>query len=46
MDMHLQVDPELSIKVAHSLAGKVKARLKAKVPRTLDVLIHIEPSED
>ena len=46
VDMHLHVDPELSIKVAHSLAGKVKARLKAKVPRILGVLIHIEPSED
>lgn len=46
VDMHLHVDPELSIKVAHSLAGKVKARLKANVPRILGVLIHIEPSED
>jgi cation diffusion facilitator family transporter len=45
VDMHLHVDPDLSIKAAHSLAGKVKATLKAKVPRILGVLIHIEPSE-
>ncbi len=45
VDMHLHVDPELSIKDAHSLAGKVKSKLKADVPRILGVLIHIEPSE-
>jgi cation diffusion facilitator family transporter len=45
VDMHLHVDPELSIKAAHSLSGKVKATLKTKVPRILGVLIHIEPSE-
>ncbi len=46
VDMHLHVDPELSIKDAHSLSGKVKATLKSQMPRILGVLIHIEPSED
>lgn len=46
VDMHLHVDPDISIKAAHALAGKVKATLKAKVPRILGVLIHIEPSAD
>ena len=46
VDMHLHVDPELSIKEAHSLSGKVKATLKSQVPRILGVLIHIEPSEE
>ncbi len=45
VDMHLHVDPELSIKSAHALAGKVKAILKSRIPRILGVLIHIEPSE-
>lgn len=45
VDMHLHVDPELSIKAAHALSGKVKATLKSQEPRILGVLIHIEPSE-
>jgi cation diffusion facilitator family transporter len=45
LDMHLQVDPDLSIRVAHALAGKVKAILKAQLPRLMTVLIHVEPYE-
>ncbi len=46
VDMHLHVDPHLTVAAAHSLAGKVKAQLKAEIPRILGVLIHIEPSEE
>jgi len=44
-DMHLQVDPELSIRIAHALAGKVKATLLQQIPGLVGVLIHIEPFE-
>jgi divalent metal cation (Fe/Co/Zn/Cd) transporter len=43
--MHLQVDPDLSIRVAHALAGKVKATLKSAMPGLVTVLIHVEPFE-
>ncbi len=46
LDMHLQVDPELSIRVAHALAGKVKATLRQQLPNLTGVLIHVEPFED
>lgn len=45
VDMHLHVDPELTIRVAHALAGKVKATLKSELPNLTSVLIHVEPGE-
>jgi cation diffusion facilitator family transporter len=45
LDMHLHVDPELTIRAAHALAGKVKATLKSEIPRLTSVLIHVEPGE-
>ena len=43
VDMHLHVHPELTIRVAHALAGKVKATLKSELPNLTGVLIHVEP---
>jgi cation diffusion facilitator family transporter len=45
LDMHLHVDPNLTIRVAHALAGKVKATLKAEISNLRNVLIHVEPFE-
>lgn len=45
LDMHLQLDPNLSLRSAHALAGKVKAILQNELPRLTSVLIHIEPFE-
>jgi divalent metal cation (Fe/Co/Zn/Cd) transporter len=41
--MHLQVPPNLTIQVAHALAGKVKALLRSAIPGLTGVLIHVEP---
>jgi cation diffusion facilitator family transporter len=46
VDMHLHVDPELSIRVAHALAGKVKSVLMKEIPSVVGILIHIEPADD
>jgi cation diffusion facilitator family transporter len=46
LDMHLQVDPGMSIREAHALAGKVKFELRAQLPRLLGALIHVEPWEE
>jgi cation diffusion facilitator family transporter len=43
LDMHVEVDGELSVAVAHELAHMVKDKIRAKLPRVLDVTIHIEP---
>lgn len=46
VDMHLHVNPDLSIRVAHALAGKVKAVLQRELPNLVSVLIHVEPAEE
>lgn len=45
LDMHVQVDPDLSIRDAHSLGGKVKATLRKELPGLVTALIHVEPFE-
>lgn len=42
-DMHLHVDPRMSVFDAHALSGKVRATLRATHVQVRDVLIHIEP---
>jgi len=44
VDLHLHVDPELTVRVAHALSGRVKAHLQSAVPGIGQVLIHIEPA--
>ncbi len=43
LDMHVEVDGGLTVAVAHELSHTVKDAIRAKVPRVLDVTIHIEP---
>jgi cation diffusion facilitator family transporter len=43
LDMHVEVDGGLSVAVAHELAHAVKDAIRTKLPRVLDVTIHIEP---
>lgn len=45
IDMHLHVAPETAVLAAHSLSGKVKARIREVFPNIRHVLIHIEPDE-
>lgn len=45
VDMHLHVDPNLTVLVAHSLAGRVRAQIRATHPHVRDVLIHVEPAQ-
>ncbi len=45
VDLHLQVDPNLSVREGHIMAGIVKSKLLAEGEDVVDVLIHIEPYE-
>lgn len=45
VDMHLHVDPDLSVREAHALAGMVKAHIRTMMPAVSNALIHIEPSD-
>ncbi len=44
VDMHVLVNPELTIREAHNLAHKVEELIKAKVDKVEDVVIHVEPA--
>ncbi|MEI6083239.1 MAG: cation diffusion facilitator family transporter [Verrucomicrobiota bacterium] len=43
VDMHIEVDADLSVAAAHGLAHQVKDAIRARQPRVNDVTIHIEP---
>lgn len=46
MDLHVQVNPEMNVRDAHSISGEVKNALKESDHRIFDVLVHIEPDEE
>jgi cation diffusion facilitator family transporter len=41
--IHVQADPAMSLDAAHVLGGKVKAAIRAAVPKVQSVLVHLEP---
>ena len=43
VDMHLEVDPDMSVRRAHDIAHVVKEQVRAAMPEVCDVLIHVEP---
>jgi cation diffusion facilitator family transporter len=45
VDMHVEVDPEMTVQRSHEIAHDVKDRIRAKVPAVRDVLVHIEPAK-
>ncbi|PKK88443.1 MAG: cation-efflux pump [Candidatus Wallbacteria bacterium HGW-Wallbacteria-1] len=42
-DLHLMVDPDLSVQEGHAIAGKVKATILDHEMGVVDLLIHLEP---
>jgi len=43
MDLHVLVDPDLTVAEGHAIAGAVKKRLLQYGPEVVDVLVHVEP---
>ena len=43
VDMHIEVDPEMSVRKAHGVGHDVKDAICREVPVVRDVLIHLEP---
>lgn len=42
-DIHIEVDPQLSVAAGHTIGHRVKARLLAEFLSLRDVLVHLEP---
>jgi cation diffusion facilitator family transporter len=44
VDLHVEVDPRITVAESHEIAGHVRTRIRAGIPAVADVLVHIEPS--
>ena len=45
VDMHIEVDPQMTVQQGHQIAHNVKARVREAVPLVNDVLVHVEPGK-
>ena len=43
VDMHIHVDPAMTVARSHVLAHAVKDAVRAELPKVRDVLVHVEP---
>ncbi|MBV9405806.1 MAG: cation transporter [Acidobacteriaceae bacterium] len=43
VDLHLEVDPDMTVRESHNIASEVKNAVKRRLPWVADVLIHVEP---
>ena len=46
VDLHIEVDPSMSVRDAHELSHRVARDVKKRFPRVLYVFCHIEPAPD
>jgi cation diffusion facilitator family transporter len=45
VDMHVEVDPLMTVQQGHGIAHDVKDKVREQYPAVRDVLVHIEPSK-
>lgn len=45
IDLHIEVDPTLTVAASHAIAGHVRATLKRDLPWVADILVHVEPAD-
>jgi cation diffusion facilitator family transporter len=44
LDLHIEVDPDMTVRASHAVAHDVKARIQTDLPWVADVLVHVEPA--
>ncbi|MCS7314000.1 MAG: cation diffusion facilitator family transporter [Bryobacterales bacterium] len=45
VDLHLELDPDLTVRASHDLATQVRARILEELDWVADVMVHVEPYE-
>lgn len=45
VDLHIEVDPSLTVAASHQIAGHVRSLVRARLTWVADVLVHVEPGE-
>jgi divalent metal cation (Fe/Co/Zn/Cd) transporter len=43
VDLHLEVDPSLTVLASHDIAHSVRLKIKAELDCVEDVLVHVDP---
>jgi divalent metal cation (Fe/Co/Zn/Cd) transporter len=43
VEMHVEVDPQMTVLRSHEIAHAVKDKIREQMPNVSDVLVHIEP---
>jgi len=43
VDLHLEVDPEITVRASHEIATRVRDTIREELPWVADVLVHVEP---
>lgn len=46
VDLHIVVDPDITVIQGHRIGDEVQARIKSEVSEVCDVLVHLDPSDD
>ena len=46
VDLHLELDPAMSVRQAHDIANQVRFTIRREVPWVADVLVHVEPTPE
>lgn len=43
VDLHLEVDPQMTVRQSHEIATQVRERIRERLDWVADVLVHVEP---
>jgi cation diffusion facilitator family transporter len=43
VDLHLEVEPDMTVRASHDIATQVRIAIKQQLPWVADVLVHVEP---
>ena len=43
VDLHLEVDPDITVRASHEIATRVREEIRRQLPWVADVLVHVEP---
>lgn len=43
VDLHLEVDPQMTVRASHEIATEVRFRIRDRLEWVADVLVHVEP---
>jgi len=44
VDLHLEVDPEVTVRTGHDIASRARDKIRAQLQWVADVLVHVEPA--